>query len=603
MIKLSDYIADFVAKNVSQDVFFITGGGAMHLNDSFGTNTHLRYWCCHHEQACAMAAEVYSRLKGFACVNVTTGPGGTNTLTGLIGAWLDSVGVLFISGNVRKPFLGAGRNGLRQMGIQELNIIDVVKPITKYAKLILDPETIRFELQKASYIAKSDRPGPVWLDIPLDVQAAMINEKSLKSYNPPTVSRQSYQHVNTLIQKIIPLLAAAQRPVVLVGGGVRIAGANRELLTLIKRLGIPVLTSMSAHDLVPSSHPLYFGRPGPFGERVGNFVVQNSDFVLAIGSRLHLWDIGLTVGGFARAAIKVIVDIDQAELNKSTITPDVAIQSDAKFFIHSLMSMPTLPRKQEWQTWLSYCRRIRKTYPVVLPTYVKEKHYVNSYYFTEVLSDELAPGDIIVTGNGTAFTGTRQAFKVKSGQRLISNIGCASMGYDLPAAVGAAVATRKKKRIICIAGDGSIQMNLQELQTIVHHKLPIKIFVLNNDAYLAIRNTQDTYFSSRYIGADKAHGVSCPDMVKIARAYGIPAFRIKNHAGMRQMIKKIITMKGPVLCDILMNPKQPLIPKSSSLIRPDGSMESKPLEDMYPFLPREEFKKNMVIPPIAPEDV
>lgn len=593
MIKLSDYIAQFIVKTGVKDVFMITGGGAMHLNDSFGTCRGLKYFCCHHEQALAIAAEVYARLSGLAVVNVTTGPGGTNTMTGLIGAWLDSLPVIFISGNVRTPFLGAGKNGLRQLGIQELNIVDVVKPVTKYAVQVTDPARIRFELEKAVYLAQSGRKGPVWLDIPLDVQAAMIDENTLQSFIPPKKTKVLNSKV---IQKTIELLHHSKRPVLIAGGGIRLSGGEKELLALIDKLNIPVVTGMSAHDLVPSDHPLYFGRPGPFGERVGNFVVQNSDCVLSIGSRLHLWDIGMTSGGFAKKAKKIIVDIDPAELKKSTIQADVAVESDAKVFISKLLKSPKLPKilKKESE-WLQYCRNLRKQYSVVLPEYKIQKKYVNSYYFIDMLSRELEDGEIIVTANGTAFTATRQAFYVKKNQRLISNIGCASMGYDLPGAIGAAVATGGNKRIICIAGDGSIQMNLQELQTIVHHALPIKIFVLSNDGYLAIRNTQDTFFKSRYVGADKAHGVSCPDILKVAKAYGIPAYRLNNQKGMKKMIQKVLHAKGPVICDIVMDPKQPLIPKASSLILPDGSMQSKPLEDMYPFLDREEFKNNMAL--------
>jgi acetolactate synthase-1/2/3 large subunit len=599
--KLSDYVAEFVAKNVAADVFLITGGGSMHLNDSFGTNKHIRYWCCHHEQACAIAAEVYARFKGFACVNPTTGPGGTNTITGLIGAWLDSIPVLYISGNVRKPHIGAGKRGLRQIGIQELNIVNVVKPVTKYAVFVADPRRIRYELEKACYIARSGRPGPVWLDIPLDVQSALINEKHLKGFPLPKEPEFDTNKVLRQMKSVVKLLQSAKRPVIIAGGGIRLAHGEKELLLLIKKLGIPVVTGMSAHDLIPSNHPLYFGRPGPFGERVGNLVVQNSDLVIAIGSRLHLWDIGLSPELWARKAKKIVVDIDAAELKKPTIHPDLAIRCDAKFFINKLLRLPKLPsllKREDLKEWITYCQRIRRQYSVFLPGYAKQKKYVNSYYFTKVLSEELHPGEIVITANGTAFTGTRQSFIVKKNQRFISNIGCASMGYDLPGAIGAAVATEGKKRIICIAGDGSIQMNLQELQTIVHNKFPIIIFVLNNEGYLAIRNTQDHYFKSRYIGADARHGVSCPDICKIAKAYGIPALRISNQKNLRRNIKKILRMKGPVICDIMMDPKQPLIPKPSSVIRPDGSMQSMPLEDMYPFVTRNEFKKNMIIPPI-----
>lgn len=599
MRKLSDYVSDFIAESGVRDVFMVTGGGAMHLNDSIGTNKRLRYWSCHHEQAAAIAAEIYARLTGFACVNVTTGPGGTNTLTGLMGAWTDSVPVLFISGNVRKPFLGAGKHGLRQLGVQELNIVTLVKSIVKYAKLIVDPLTIRYELEKASYLARSGRPGPVWIDIPLDVQAAMIDEKKLVGFVPPKVKIFSEQEVEKQVSRVVKLLETAKRPVIVGGGGIRIANAVSQLRTLIDKLHVPVLTSMSAHDVIPSDYRFNYGRIGMFGDRPGNFIVQNSDLVISIGSRLHLQDIGMQPELWARYAKKVIVDIDKAELTKPTIRPDIAIQSDAKFFINELMHQSKSPQNTDRNEWLDYCKRLRRTYPVVLLKYLKQKKYVNSYYFTQVLSEELRQGDIIVTANGTALTGTRQVFQTKKQQRFISNIGCASMGYGLPGAIGAAIAIGGKKRIICICGDGSIQMNLQELQTIVHHKLPIKIFVLNNNGYLAIRNTQNAFFQRRYVGTDKKHGISFPDMVKIAHAYGIHAVQMKTQHGMRRQIQKLLRMKGPVLCDIYMDPKQLLIPKVASLFRKDGSIVSKPLEDMYPFLSREEFRKHMIVPPMS----
>lgn len=598
-MKLSDYLTSFLAQNGIENVFMITGGGAMHLNDSIGSSKELSYYCNHHEQASAMAAEAYARLKGLGVCNITTGPGGTNTITGLTGAWLDSIPVLFISGQVKRETMMDPMSGLRQLGVQELNIIDIVKPITKYAVVVDDENDIKYHLEKAMYLATTGRPGPVWLDIPLDVQAAKINPETLRGFIPTKKEKTFFDKTLVIkqINELRNLLKNAKRPVFLIGGGVRLANAKDEFLQLAEKLQIPVLTGMSSHDLISSSHPLFFGRPGGFGERVGNFVLQNSDFLVSIGSRLHLWIISYDYKNFAREAKKVIVDIDPAELSKPTIRPDIPVQSDAGYFIREWLRQAEKDQVLEIGEWMRYCKKIRAKYPVVLPQYKEEKNWVNSYYFTDVLSDLLKQDEVIVTANGTAFTATLQCIKLKKNQRLISNIGCASMGYDLPAAIGACIAN-DKKRVICISGDGSIQMNIQELQTIVNYKLPIKIFILNNDGYLAIRNTQDGYFKSRYYGADKEHGVGLPDMLKIGKAYGIPSMRIRNQRNLMKKIQKILDIEGPVICDIMMSPKQPLIPKVTSEVKADGRVISKPLEDMYPFLDRKEFYKNMITQPI-----
>lgn len=597
-IKLSDYVASFVAGLGINDVFMITGGGAMHLNESFGSNPNIRYYCNHHEQASAIAAEAYARIKGLGIVVVTTGPGGTNSLTGVVGAWLDSIPILCISGQVKRETIARGKS-LRQLGVQEFNIVDVVKPMTKYAIVVEKPEEIRYHLDKALYLAKTGRPGPVWLDIPLDVQASYIDKGSLISFDPKEADPPFDKKILTKqFGQIVNLIKNAKRPVILAGGGIRLAGAHEQLLKLVEHTNIPLLTAMSSHDLVPSDHKLFFGRPGAFGgERVGNFVIQNSDLVISIGSRLHLWTIGFDYKNFARAAKKVIVDIDRAEINKPTIKPDIAVNADAKFFIQELFKRTKNMLLPQYNDWLMYCKRIRDKYPVVLPEYKKQRKFVNSYYFVEILSKLLLPNEIIVTSDGTAFSCTLQAIKIKPGQRLISNIGCAAMGYGLPAAIGACIANGKE-RVICLEGDGSIQLNIQELQTVIHHNLPIKLFVINNDGYLAIRNTQDGFFKSHYVGSSPKSGISFPDMLKIAKAYGIPAVRVKNHFGMENKIKSVLNSKGPILCEIMMDPKQSLIPKVTSLMKPDGKMISKPLEDMYPFLPRQEFYENMIIEPL-----
>lgn len=598
-VKLSDYIVSFLVANGITDTFMVTGGGAMHLNDSFGGNPKLHYWCNHHEQACAMGAEGYTRLTGrIAAVQVTTGPGGTNTLTGLACMWLDSIPGLYISGQ-SKLEMTIGNSKIRQLGLQELPIVDIVKPMTKYAVLVTKPEEIKYNLEKALYLATSGRPGPSWIDVPLDIQSTKIDPDTLMSFDPKEIAFgiDSDREVKKNVNNVVDLLKKAKRPVFLAGNGIRLGGAAEEFLKLAERLNVPVLTAVTAHDLIHSDHPLFFGRPALFGERVGNFVVQNSDLLITIGTRLSTWTISYAYDTFARAATHVMVDIDREELKKKTVHPQLPICTDAKFFIEELSRQTRVIALPVYDEWLSYCRHIRKTYPSVLPEMRKQKKYVNSYHFIDVLSDCLKEGEVIVVGDGTAFTCTYQCIRLKKNARLIGNIGCAPMGYDVPAAIGACIGN-KKKRVICIAGDGSIQLNLQELQTIVYHKLPVKIFLINNDGYLAIRSTQANYFKDHFVGESHRSGISFPNMQKIAKAYGILSVRVYNHKGLKEKIKKALSTKGPFIFEIMMNPNQQLIPKVTSFVRPDGKVISKPMEDMYPFLDRKEFYKNMLIPPI-----
>ncbi|KKQ16903.1 MAG: Thiamine pyrophosphate protein TPP binding domain protein [Berkelbacteria bacterium GW2011_GWA1_36_9] len=597
-IKVADYIANFIAGLGVHEVFMITGGGAMHLNEAFGSHPDIKYYCNHHEQASAIGAECYSRINGLGVCVVTTGPGGTNSLTGVVGAWLDSIPMIVISGQVKNELIKKNKS-LRQLGVQELNIIDIVKPVTKYAVLVNKPEEIRYHLEKAVYLAKSGRPGPAWIDVPLDVQTSFVQIEELKGFKDTTIAPSPEKRIlKDQVSEALNLLKNAKRPVILAGGGIRLAGAQADFLKLAEKLEIPVLTAMSSHDLIPSDHKLFFGRPGAFGgERAGNFIIQNSDLLISVGSRLHLWIISFDYKNFARDAKKVIVDIDDAELRKPTIKPDIPIQADAGEFIREMFAQTKERSLPNYVEWISYCKNIKQKYPVVLPEYKKQKKYVNSYYFIDVLSKVLPEKEIVVTSDGTAFSCTFQSFKIKKGQRLITNVGCAAMGYGLPAAIGASIAIGEK-RVICLEGDGSIQLNIQELQTIVHYKLPVKIFVFNNNGYLAIRITQEAYFKSHYVGSGPESGLSFPDLLKIAKAYGIPAIRISNHKNIEKKIKVVVNSEGPTICEIIMDPHQPLIPKVTSAVKPDGKLISKPLEDMYPFLPREEFYKNMIIDPV-----
>ena len=600
MIKVSDYIAQTLAKHGIQHVFLITGGGAMHLNDAIGRCKDLSYICCHHEQACAIAAESYYRLTNrLAAVNVTTGPGGTNAITGVYGAWVDSLGMIVISGQVKWETLVRSTNlPLRQLGDQEIDIVKVVEPITKYAVMVTDANSIRYHLERALYLAKSGRPGPCWLDIPMNVQGAFIDPEALPAYDPVEDRIQySTPDLQGVCEEIVLRLKASQRPVILAGSGIRLGKSHQSFIQLVDSWGIPVVTAWNAHDLIWNEHPCYVGRPGTIGDRAGNFAVQNSDFLLVLGCRLNIRQISYNWENFARGAYKVIVDIDELELQKPTVKPDLPVHADVADFLHHLLNINKFESPGVHQDWLKWCLERKHKYPVVLPEYWLNEESVNPYCFAEVLFQELLEDEIIVTGDGTACVTTFQAAFVKQGQRLYTNSGCASMGYDLPAAIGACIAS-DKKRIICLAGDGSIQMNLQELQTIVGYHLPIKIFVLNNQGYHSIRQTQANYFPDNIVGCGPESGLTFPHLEKLAFAYGIPYRCCHQHLQLTAKIRDTLADEGPQICEIMLDLNQPFAPKLSSKKLPDGRMISAPLEDLSPFLEREEFLSNMVIPPL-----
>ncbi|MFI5362311.1 MAG: thiamine pyrophosphate-binding protein [Elusimicrobiota bacterium] len=602
MIRVADYVAETLADHGIRHVFLVTGGGAMHLNDAIGRCKRLSYVACHHEQACAMAAESYYRLANrLAAVNVTTGPGGTNAITGVWGAWTDSMGMIVISGQVKfETTVRSSPLPLRQLGDQELDIVRVVSPITKYAQMVTDPRTIRYHLEKALYLATSGRPGPVWLDIPMNVQGAQADPGAMPGFDPAAEGFvKPATDVPAACRSVLEKLALAERPVILAGSGVRLSGAEEDFLKLVAKLGVPVATAFNAHDLLWDDHPQYVGRPGGVGDRAGNFAVQNSDFLLILGCRLNIRQIGYDWRSFARAAYKIMVDIDDAELRKPTLAIDMPVHADLGDVIRELLRGDYAGPTAAQRRYLEWCRQRRARYPVVLPSYHEAKDCVNPYCFMEELFQELPEGERIVTGDGTACVTAFQAAKLKKGQRLYSNSGCASMGYDLPAAVGASVAT-DKGRVICLAGDGSIQMNLQELQTIVTHRLPIKIFVLNNRGYHSIRQTQQNFFPDNIVGCGTESGLGFPDFEKLARAYGIPYRRAGAHAELREAIRRTISEEGPGMCEVALDLTQQFAPKPASRRLPDGRMVSSPLEDQAPFLDRGEFRENMIIPPLEP---
>jgi acetolactate synthase I/II/III large subunit len=597
-IKVSDYIVSFLENLPVEHIFMMSGGGIGHLVDSVGRAKKLKYICNHHEQVCSMAAEAYGRLRGLGVCLVTTGPGGTNTLTGVAGAWLDSIPMLVVAGqvNLETTVSGSGVKGLRQLGDAEVNMVDIVKSITKYSVMVTDPHEIKYHLQKAIHLAKSGRPGPVYLEVPFNIQGSYIDPGKMKSFDPPYKEIDTLQ-LKRLVSKTLERLKTAERPVLLAGNGIRLAGAADDFLKLVNLIKIPVLSSFAGYDLIPSSNPFYVGRPSTYGQRAANFIIQNSDFLLSIGSRMNSRIVTHNYSAFAREAFKVVVDVDGAELQKPTVRPDIAINYDAREFIQEMIrQLKQKSLKMNVAAWMQYCTRLNKKYPMVLPQYWKEKKYVNSYCFIDRLSHFLRPGEVIVLADGTACTCTYQAFKVKSGQRIILNSGCAAMGYGFPASIGACFANNKK-RVICIEGDGSLQLNVQELQTVKHHKLPIKLFVFSNDGYVSVKSAQDYYTDGRHTASDAKSGVTCPDLIKVAKAYGLKAIRIRNNSEIDQKIREALSYPGPVVCDIQMDPYQTLFPKLLPDHRPDGSFLAKPLEDMYPFLHREEFLENMIIKP------
>lgn len=601
LVRVADYIADWLTWKNIRHVFTITGGGAMHLNDAFGKHPNLKCVYNHHEQACAMAAESYARLsRQIALVCVTSGPGGTNAITGVLGGWLDSVPMLIISGQVRfNTTVRSTGLKLRQLGDQEFDIVKVVAPMTKYAEMVTDPAKILYHLERAYYLAVNGRPGPCWLDIPLNVQGAVIDTNKLKKYNPKedageTAPKVSDKTALTVLEKI----QKAQRPVILAGSAVRSSGAYDDFHKLIKKLSIPVVTAWNAHDVISDDHPLYFGRPGTVGNRAGNFITQNADLLLVLGCRLNIRQISYNWEMFARDAYQIIVDIDANELKKPTLRPDMAVHADAADLIKSLLekSKPLHAKK----AWMDYCRKIKNKFDVSGGFKTAGTAKVNPYLFVDSLTSKLRENDIIVTANGSACVVTFQAARIRKGQRLYTNSGCASMGYDLPAAIGAYMASGKK--VYCIAGDGSMQMNIQELQTIVHNKMNITIFLFNNDGYHSIRQTQTAFFGKPLVGVNAKSGVSFPDAEKIARAYGLTYARIGRNASIAPVLDRVLTLQGPVLCEVVLNPEQNFEPKLASRSLGGGRMFTPPLEDMYPFLDRETFKECMIIKPIEDGD-
>ncbi|HNW74363.1 MAG TPA: thiamine pyrophosphate-binding protein [Bacteroidales bacterium] len=593
MIKLSDYVIQKLLSMGVDTYFMVTGGGAMHLNDSIGRTPGVKYFCNHHEQASAIAAEGYFRTCGkMAAVSVTSGPGGLNTLTGLMGQWTDSVPAVYISGQVKyeTTIHAYPHLHLRQLGDQEINVTDVVRPITKMSEIISDPLKIRYYLEKAVFTALDGRPGPVWLDIPLDIQASVIDENQLTGFCPSKTTVLNESETNDLCNEIIERLDSAKSPVIYLGNGVRLAKANELFYKLLDKLRIPVVTAINAHDLMWESHPMFFGRPGICGDRLGNIMLQNADLLIILGTRMGIRQISYNYSQLAPKAFRIMVDVDKSELEKPTLSIDLKIKDDLNHFLGALWEKTAQRNVTDHEDWIKWGRQIETLLPSIMDDNPVKENCVSSYLFADVLFKNASENEVIVTGNGTAYTSTFQIMKIKKGMRVIANHGCAAMGYDLPAALGACIANGQN-RVVLITGDGSIMMNLQELQTIHHHNLPVKIFILNNNGYLAIRTTQNSFFKGSFVGESPNSGVSFPDFVKVAESFHIPAFSIENNNEIQNVIEEVLKFPGPAICEINMDPEQTLFPKTSSYVDSDGKIRSKPLEDMFPFLPQEKMNK------------
>ena len=601
-VKVSDYIADFLVKKGVTHIFTVVGGGAMHLNDSLGHHERLTSIYCHHEQAAAMAAEAYARVDGrMAALCVTSGPGAINALNGVAGAYQDSIPLLVLSGQMKSSLtVRASGLPLRTLGGQEFDIISALDNMTKYREMVVEPQRIPYALEKAYALAKSGRPGPCWLDLPLDVQGSLIDADLPAGYGAQAC--EVYADVLAAAHHVLEKLRSAERPVLYAGNGIRLAGAADLVDALARRLSMPVVTCWDSIDLIADEHPYYCGRGGTMGDRAGNFAVQNSDLLLSIGSRLSIYQVGYDVRLWARAAYTVVNDIDAAELKKPTIRVDFPVCADAAEFMRALLAAANEAPPKENPAWLDQCRRWKRDYPVVQPAQKTARGKVNVYAFMDALSRALPAGSVTVAANGSASVVGSQSYVIKAGSRFLMNCGISSMGYGLPATVGAAVASGES--VVCIEGDGSIMMNLQELQTVVTNRLPVKIFVINNNGYHQIRQTQRNVFGGALVGVGPESGdLGFPSFEKIAAAFDMPYIAISSNKELCEKIGEALREPSYVLIEVFVTEDQKFEPKSATKRLPDGRLTSPPLEDLAPFLPREELARNMYIPLIEPEEV
>ncbi len=599
-VRVADYIADACAKYGIRYAFSVVGGGAMNLNDAFGHHKNITVIYPQHEQSCAIAAEGFSRVNNeIAAVVVTTGPGGINAMNGVVGAYVDSVPMIVISGQVRRDSFSVTTGlPLRAMGDQEFNVVPAAKTMTKYAECIMKLEDVRYITEKALYLANHGRKGPTWIDVPGDIQSAMIDPDILRGYNPDE-DKVELGVTNEQLETIYNKIQSAKRPVIYAGSAIRLSGSYDIYKKLIEKLGIPVVTAWNSTDIIENDHKLYAGRAGNFGDRFGNFAVQNSDLILSLGCRLSIRQTGFNYASWAREAYVIDVDIDEAELKKPTIHVEYPVHDDVHDFIEKFISYLNDKKIKSFDDWIDQCHSWMKKYPIVNDKQRKQKGLANAYAVTEILSSKVKDGTICLSGNGTACVVGGQVFITKKGTRFIENSGMASMGWDLPAAIGASFALNKKQDVLLITGDGSIQMNLQELQTIVHHKLPIKIFIFNNNGYHSIRQSQTNFYKGRPmcgVGPDSLNDLSFPDMKKIAKAYGIPFYRFKSNSSFKKFMDEKYNVIEPLsMIEVMVDTKQFFAPKAGSMKLQDGSMVSAPLEDLAPYLDRDELKEDMII--------
>lgn len=603
--RLADYVADFLVEHGVTDAFSVVGGGAMHLNDALGHKDGLKVTYNHHEQACAIAAEAYARLDNkIAAVCVTTGPGGTNALTGVVGGWLDSIPMFIISGQVRydttaRYALQYTETPLRAMGDQEYDIVKSVEPMTKYATMIEDPKQIRYALEKAWHLATTGRPGPVWIDIPVNFQGGYIETEELEGYDPSEDDALLPPPVDeSIIEKVLEKIANAKRPVLHAGYGIRLSGGYEAFRRVADKLNIPVVTYWNAIDLIEDEHPLYVGRAGNMGDRPGNWAIQNADLVVAIGTRISIRQVGYNWKTWARAAEVIMVDIDQAELKKPTLHVEMPVWADAKDFLEKMDKAIEKTPVHAGGEWLAACQSWKKNYPVVQPKQWEENgSTANVYAFVKYMSSRLPENSLTAVSNGACCVVGHQTYEIKKGSRFANNSAIASMGYGLPAAIGTCIGGNRRETI-CLEGDGSIMMNLQELQTILTNKLPIKIFLINNSGYHSIRITQSNLFSEHSkVGIGEESGdLSFPDFKKLSEAFGYPYYSARSNKEMKEVVDQVLSLDGPVFCEIFTDTEQRWEPKSSTKRLEDGTLVSPPLEDLAPFLPREELKEIMFIP-------
>lgn len=591
MIKISDYIMQYIEALGVRKVFYVSGGGAMHLNDSLGRQENLEGVCMLHEQGASIAAEAYARIsEGYGVCLVTSGPGGTNALTGLVGAYLDSIPVIFLSGQVKREDL-VGAQGIRQFGIQEVDIISMVRSHTKYAVQINRPEDIRYELEKAAAVAVHGRPGPVWIDIPLDIQAMCIEPGSLRGFDVGMLPQ--YPVKDTDIIKVIELFNCSKRPVLLLGHGIRLSHAVKEARELYEYLGIPVLTSWNGVDLIEDDHPLYYGRPGSVGHRASNLIQQNADFVLTIGSRLNLLNTGYNYAGFLKNATHVMVDIDVHEMEKKSVHPQLKIVCDAKAFVCAMLERKTELKKIDRQKWLDRCNMLWEKYPAFIPEQAAREGYVSNYHLIDEVCRQMKSNDIYqFTSSGTTVDIAMKTFRIQWGQRAFLTKGLAAMGYDVPASIGSCIASNGR-RTVCVTGDGSIAMNMQELEVIKRRNLPIKIFVSDNKGYSMIYGSQSGNFNGHLTGCTQESGLTLPDMKKIAEAFGIKGMHIETEECLSEQVAAVLDYDGPVVCTFHADITQKILPKQANYMREDGQMASRPLEDMTPLLDRDELTECM----------